>query len=91
MSAPKSDPRAKDHLRAVIKEYLVTDELLTEEKLLDLLVDAVTKSTDEQPRVVQLHVEGTRANRLYRTRSNALTEEDQAYLDEVDYFRTERP
>jgi len=78
---------AKDHLRAVIAEYFVVDDRVQEDKLLDLLVTAVTKPTEEQPLIVQSHLEGTRAHRLYNTRDRDLTDEDRHYLDQVDDFR----
>lgn len=88
MSAEKRDARAKAHLRAVIHEYLIPDDRLDEDKLLELLIDAVTRPTSEQPLVIQQQIEGTRAYRLYRTKSSALDEDDQRFLAEVDDFRT---
>ena len=79
---------AKTNLRAVIKEYLIPDERLPEDKLLELLIDAVTKPAHEQALVVQLHIKGTRANKLYQTPSNAFTEDDRRFYDGVDDFRT---
>lgn len=80
---------AKTNLRAVIKEYLVIDERLPEDKLLELLIDAVTKPTSDQALVVQLHIPGTRANKLYCTPSNKFTEDDRRFFADVDDFRTE--
>lgn len=79
---------AKINLRAVIAEYLACDEGLPEDKILELLIDAVTKPTSDQALVVQLHIQGTRANRLYRTPSNAFTENDRRFYEGVDDFRT---
>jgi hypothetical protein len=79
---------AKKNLRAVITEYLVVDNRISEDKLLELLIDAVTKPTTDQPLVVQLHIEGTRANKLYLTPSNAFTEDDRRFYEDVDDFRT---
>lgn len=79
---------AKTNLRAVIAEYLVLDERLPEDKILELLIDAVTKPTREQALVVQLHIKGTRANKLYQTPSNAFTEDDRRFYEGVDDFRT---
>jgi hypothetical protein len=79
---------AKTNLRAVIAEYLVLDERLSEDKILELRIDAVTKPTSEQPLVVQLHIKGTRTNKLYQTPSNVFTEDDRRFYEAVDDFRT---
>lgn len=79
---------AKKNLRAVIAEYLILDERLPEDKILELLIDAVTKPTSDQPLVVQLHIKGTRANKLYQTPPNAFTEDDRRFYEGVDDFRT---
>lgn len=79
---------AKKNLRAVIAEFLVLDESVSEDKILELLIDAVTKPTSAQPLVVQLHITGTRANKLYKTPSNAFTEDDRHFYAGVDDFRT---
>ena len=79
---------AKKHLRAVMHEYLIIDERIPKDKLLDLLIDAVIRPTNAQPLVLQQHIEGTRAHKLYRTKSSDLTEDDQRFLDSVDDFRT---
>lgn len=78
---------AKRHLRAVAKEYLILDERLPEDKILDMLIDAVTKPTSDQPIVLQQHIKGTRAYKLYRTPTNEMTEDDRRFLDGVDDFR----
>ena len=79
---------AKTNLRAVIAEYLTLDDRLPENKILELLIDAVTRPTSEQPLVVQLHIKGTRANKLYQTPPNAFTEDDRRFYAAVDDFRT---
>lgn len=78
---------AKKNLRAVIAEYLVLDDRVTEDKILKLLIDAVTKPTSEQALVVQLHIKGTRANKLYRTPENKFTEDDRRFYEGIDDFR----
>lgn len=83
-----SHPDAKKNLRGVIAEYLIVDERLPKGKILELIIDAVTKPTIDQPLVVQLHIKGTRANKLYQTPSNAFTEDDRRFYEDVDDFRT---
>lgn len=80
---------AKAHLRALITEYLILDDRVPEDKILELLIDAVTKPTRDQPLVVQQHIKGTRAHKLYHTPTNALTEDDRRFLGTVDDFRME--
>lgn len=79
---------AKKNLRAVITEYLIPDDRVTADKILELLIDAVTKPTSEQALVVQLHIKGTRANKLYQTPENKFTEDDRRFYGDVDDFRT---
>ena len=79
---------AKAHLRAVITEYLVLDDRVTEDKILELLIDAVTKPTCDQPLVVQQHIKGTRAHKLANTPTCEMTEDDYRFLSSVDDFRT---
>ena len=79
---------AKAHLRALITEYLILDDHVPEDKILELLIDAVTKPTRDQPLVVQQHIKGTHAHKLYHTPTTALTKNDQHFLDTVDNFRT---
>ena len=86
---PPMNADAKKNLRAVIKEYLVTDDRLPENKLLELLISAVTKPTSDQPLVVQQRIEGTRANKLFRTPPNKFTDDDRRFYEAVDDFRTE--
>jgi hypothetical protein len=80
---------AKQNLRAVLAEYFIPDDRVPADKILELLIDAVTKPTSEQPLVVQLHIEGTRANKLYKTPPSAFTEDDRHFYAGVDDFRTE--
>ena len=80
---------AKAHLRAVIAEYLVLDDCVSEDKILELLIDAVTKPTCDQPLVLQLHIEGTRAYKLANTTPSEMTEDDYRFLSAVDDFRTD--
>lgn len=78
---------AKAHLRAICAEYLVLDDRISEDKLLELLVGAVTKPTSDQPLVIQRYVEGTRAYRLHHTPFSAMTEDDRRLLSSIDDFR----
>ena len=82
---------AETNLRAVIAEYLVIDERVPEAKILELLIEAVTKPASAQPLVVQLHIKGTRANKLYQTPPNAFTEDDRRFYAAVNDFRTRDP
>ena len=79
---------AKANLRAIIAEYFTADDRIPEDKLLDLVIDAVTKPTSEQPLIVQLYIEGTRAYKLYRTLHSAFTEDDRRFYSAIDDFRT---
>jgi hypothetical protein len=81
------DPESKRNLRAVIAEYCTLDDCIPEDKILELLIGAVTKPTIEQPLVVQCRVKGTRANKLYHTPENKFTDEDQRFFEGVDDFR----
>lgn len=85
------NPNARKHLRAIIAEYFVVDDRVPEAKLLELLIGAVIKPTRDQPLVVQTRVAGTRAHKLYNTPSNALTEDEQRFLEGIDDFRTRVP
>lgn len=78
---------AKAHLRAICAEYLVLDDRIAEDKLLELLIDAVTKPTCDQPLVIQRYVEGTRAYKLHHTSFSAMTEDDRRFLGAIDDFR----
>jgi hypothetical protein len=78
----------KQHLRAVIAEYLRIDDRVPEDKLLDIIIDALQKPTVELPLILQIHIPGTRAYKLHRTPSNELTEDDEKFNASIDDFRT---